>query len=94
MKWREFRAFLNTKFEDDQYISLSVDYNTGNVVIQKDNVDSEESHAFILHDKTYIPECSHLYPFRMNDDFYKKDPIRILYYENEISTYFRGFKKE
>lgn len=41
MKWREFRAFLNTKFEDDQYISLRVDYNTGDVIIQKDLNDLE-----------------------------------------------------
>ena len=97
MKWKEFRSFLNTKFDDDdQFISLTTDYDK--VVIIKDNKYSGVSNSIILVDNTknqsfltgdIISECDYETP----SIFINRSTDALEYTENEISTYFGGFNK-
>lgn len=90
MKWKELRSFLNKKFNDDQYISLTIDYNTGDVIIIKDNESSKINHKFKLKDNTskfdrHIEndqECE-------TPSIFIEQPANIVEYsENEISMFF------
>lgn len=94
MRWRDLRAFLNMKFNDDDSISLVSNYDSTKVIVLKNPI-SICNNSILFVDGSEIP--SYDVEFDQNEvtpPIFTDVPNKVLEYsENEISTYFGGFNK-
>lgn len=95
MKWRELRAFLNMKFEDEDSISLSTDIASARVVVLKNpHCTNNGSLLFIDENELNLSNYRGIDSDEITPSIFIDIPSNIFEYsENEISTYFGGFNK-
>lgn len=96
MKWRELRAFLNMKFDDEDSISLSTDIAAARVVVLK-NPHCTNNGSLLFIDENELGSFRNYRGIDSDEitpSIFTDIPNSAFEYsENEISTYFGGFNK-
>lgn len=96
MKWRELRAFLNMKFEDEDSITLSTDIESARVILIKNPHSINNGSILFIDENELVNFCNYrgIGSDEITPSIFIDVPSSIFEYsENEISTYFGGFNK-